>query len=247
MKSIVCLFAGILLISCMSSGCATYDKGRLYDGLKQDYIDYQGNAVREGIIKDDIIKKLRAQLEEKDRELAAIRADKDQALTVTQEKDAQISTLEEARARLAASLEKELQEYKAKLEMTDRGLVLTFLAEVFFDSGKDVIKEESKDALKKVAVVLNNNVASSNVAVEGHTDSDPIKYSDWKSNWELSVARALAVVHYFVDEAAVTAQRLSGVGYGEYRPVASNETPEGKKKNRRVEIVILPSNLKKVK
>ncbi len=161
-----------------------------------------------------------------------------------QERD---TALERARKDLARIFEQELGEYKAKLEMTERGLVLTFLAEVFFDSGKAEVRQEGKGVLNKVAKVLKEDVPASLVAIEGHTDSDPIKHSDWKSNWELSTARALAVLHYFVDEGGVTPDRLSAVGYGEYRPVASNETADGKKRNRRVEIVILPSKMKKVK
>lgn len=74
--------------------------------------------------------------------------------------------------------------------MTERGLVITFLSEVFFDSGKDVIREDGKGSLQKVAGVLNQNIPNSNVAIEGHTDNQPIKYSEWKTNWELSSARA---------------------------------------------------------
>lgn len=155
--------------------------------------------------------------------------------------------LARAKANLEQSLQKELGEYKAKLEMTERGLVITFLAEVFFDSGKDVIKDDGKAALGKVAEVLNSDVPDSAVAVEGHTDSDPIKYSGWKSNWELSSARALAVVHYLVDQGEVASPRLSANAYGEHHPVAANDTPRGKQENRRVEIVILPATLKKSK
>jgi chemotaxis protein MotB len=92
-------------------------------------------------------------------------------------------------------------------------------------SGKDIIKPDGKLSLDKVAQVLNRDVPNSQVAVEGHTDTDPIKYSGWKSNWELSSARALAVVHYLVDECKVGPQRLSANGYGEFHPVALNDPP----------------------
>jgi chemotaxis protein MotB len=131
--------------------------------------------------------------------------------------------------------------------MTERGLVITFVSEIFFDSGKDKVKEDGKATLDKVAEVLNRDVPNSGVAVEGHTDNDPIKYSGWKSNWELSSARALAVLHYLVDECKVKPQRLSANGYGEFHPVASNDSTQNKQKNRRVEIVILPSKVSKVK
>ncbi len=166
---------------------------------------------------------------------------------LVREKDRELSELEKAKLELEDALKKEIGNYKAKLEMTERGLVITFLSEVFFDSGKDVIREDGKGSLQKVAEVLNQNVPNSNVAIEGHTDNQPIKYSGWKTNWELSSARALAVLHYLVDECNVKPTRLSANGYGEYRPVAANDTKENMQKNRRVEIVILPSKISKVK
>jgi len=162
-------------------------------------------------------------------------------------KDREISELEQAQRELEESLKKEIGNYKAKLEMTERGLVITFVSEIFFDSGKDNVKQTGKATLGKVAEVLNRDVPNSNVAVEGHTDNDPIKYSGWRSNWELSSARALAVLHYLIGEGKVKPRRLSANGYGEFHPVASNNTAQNKQKNRRVEIVILPSKLSKVK
>ena len=179
--------------------------------------------------------------------LLSLEAEKEKTVEAVKEKETQISKLEQARQDLEESLKTELAEYKAKLKMTERGLVITFLAEIFFDSGKNVIREEAKGTLAKVAAVLNRKVPDSYVAVEGYTDNDPIRHSHWESNWELSTARALAVLHYFVDTAGVNPARLAAIGYGEYRPVASNETEAGQQQNRRVEIVILPEKLKKVK
>jgi chemotaxis protein MotB len=108
-----------------------------------------------------------------------------------------------------------------------------------FDSGKAKLRKDSYLKLNKVVDVLNTTVADLNVGIEGHTDNRPIKKSGWKSNWELSTARALSVLHYLSDK-GVSEPRLAAIGYGEYKPVASNDTREGRQKNRRVEIVILP-------
>ncbi|MFA4990257.1 MAG: OmpA family protein, partial [Candidatus Omnitrophota bacterium] len=105
---------------------------------------------------------------------------------VVEEKERELSELEKAKLQLEESLKNEIGEYKAKLKMTERGLVITFVSEVFFDSGKDQVKQEGKSALEKVGEVLNKDVPGSDVAIEGHTDNDPIKYSGWKTNWELS-------------------------------------------------------------
>ena len=123
--------------------------------------------------------------------------------------------------------------------MQDKGLVITFVSEVLFDSGKAKLRRDSHAKLDKVADVLNTTVADLNVGVEGHTDNQPIRRSGWKSNWELSTARALSVLHYLSNK-SVAEPRLAAIGYGEYKPVASNDTAEGRQKNRRVEIVILP-------
>ena len=85
-----------------------------------------------------------------------------------------------------------------------------------------------------------------NVGIEGHTDNQPIKLSGWKTNWELSSSRALSVLHYLVKQKGIAPERLSANGYGEFHPVDSNDTKEGRQLNRRVEIVILPQ-LTKVK
>ena len=83
------------------------------------------------------------------------------------------------------------------------------------------------------------------MGIEGHTDNQPIKRSGWKSNWELSTARALSVLHYLGDK-SVAEPRLAAIGYGEYKPALLPMTipKQGRQKNRRVEIVILPKRLK---
>ena len=157
----------------------------------------------------------------------------------------QLSELERAKAELEDRLKNEIDSRQAKVEMTDRGLVVTFVAEVLFDSGKAKLKNDALGKLDKVGDVLKTTVRDLNVGVEGHTDNIPIAKSGWKSNWELSSHRALSVLHYLIESQNLEPARLSATGYGEYKPVASNDTPEGRQKNRRVEIIILPSNVTK--
>jgi chemotaxis protein MotB len=157
----------------------------------------------------------------------------------------ELSDLEKAKQELEERLKQEIGDKQVKVEMLSKGLVITFVAEVLFDSGKSDLKQESLMTLEKVAGVLNTTVRELSVGVEGHTDNQPIKYSKWKSNWELSTARALSVLHYLSDEKQVSPERLSATGYGEFKPVATNDTVEGKQRNRRVEIVILPPTTKK--
>ncbi|MCB9758148.1 MAG: OmpA family protein [Candidatus Omnitrophica bacterium] len=155
------------------------------------------------------------------------------------------SELERAKAELENRLRGEINSDQVKVEMGDRGLVITFLAEVLFDSGKAKLRDSALETLSKVTGVLNTTVKDLNIGIEGHTDNVPITKSNWKSNWELSTARALSVLHYMAGEQGLDPNRLSATGYGEYRPVADNSTSAGRQKNRRVEIVIIPRIVKK--
>ncbi len=148
--------------------------------------------------------------------------------------------LQEAMELLEKRLKKEIDDKEVMLEMAERGLVITFVAEVLFDSGKAKIKPEAYPALDKVAKVIRDKVSDREIGVEGHTDNEPIKHSGWKSNWELSTTRATSVLHYLVEKGKLNPKMLSAIGYGEYRPIVSNDTAEGRQKNRRVEIVIMP-------
>ncbi|MBL7196485.1 MAG: OmpA family protein [Candidatus Omnitrophica bacterium] len=155
----------------------------------------------------------------------------------------EIDRLSKSKAILEERLEKEIAAKEVSLSMQEKGLVVSFLSEVLFDSGKADIRKKAYGSLDKVAAVLLKSAAGLDVGIEGHTDNQPIKYSVWKSNWELSGGRARSVLRYFIKK-GVKPERLAFMGYGEYRPVASNKTAEGKQKNRRVEIVILPTMTK---
>lgn len=157
----------------------------------------------------------------------------------------EMSELERAKAELEDRLRREIADKDAMVQMGDRGLVITFVSEVLFDSGKAKLREEAFEKLDKVAQVLQTTVRDLNIGVDGHTDNVPIKHSGWQSNWELSSARALSVLHYFADEHGLDSQRLSATAFGEFHPVVDNDTPEGRQQNRRVEIVILPKVEKK--
>ena len=152
----------------------------------------------------------------------------------------ELDELSQTKRLLEDRLSKEIQDKQVSLKMMEKGLVIDFVADVLFDSGKAKIRPEAYPILDKVAKILNENVPDLSIGIEGHTDNVPITRSNWKSNWELSTARALSVLHYMESKENVSPERLSAIGYGEYRPVVSNDTASGRKKNRRVEVVILP-------
>jgi len=157
----------------------------------------------------------------------------------------ELEELRGTKAILEERLLQEIEDKQVKLEVAEKGLVITFVAEVLFGSGKAKLRNESFPILDKVVAILNEEVPDNNIGIEGHTDNVPIKYSRWRSNWELSAQRALSVL-YYLESKGINPERLSAIGYGEYRPVASNETAEGRQTNRRVEIVILPKSVKKI-
>jgi chemotaxis protein MotB len=157
-----------------------------------------------------------------------------------QELSVQVDELSKAQQILEERLGQEIKDKTVKLKMMEKGLVITFVADILFDSGKSKVRPEAYATLDKVSRVLIENVADLKIGIEGHTDNEPIKASGWKSNWELSVARALSVLHYLQDEKGVEGWRLSAIGYGEQQPVADNAVKEGRQLNRRVEIVIMP-------
>jgi len=156
----------------------------------------------------------------------------------------ELTELERAKKELDDRLSNEINDKEVKVEMLEKGLVITFVAEVLFDSGKAELRTDSLAKLEKVSNVIQTVVPDLNIGIEGHTDNVPIKHSGWKSNWELSSHRALSVLHYLVGKGVVPT-RLSATGYGEYHPVASNDAASGRQKDRRVEIVILPKVEKK--
>lgn len=124
----------------------------------------------------------------------------------------ELDELRNAKSLLESRLVQEIEDEKVRLRMAEKGLVITFVSEVLFDSGKAKLRKESLGILEKVVRILKETTPTNIIGVEGHTDNEPIKFSRWKSNWELSAQRALSVIHYLEDN-GVTPTRLSAIGY----------------------------------
>ena len=142
---------------------------------------------------------------------------------------------------ISAAFSPEIQSKYIRLREDERGLVITLTGDLFFDPGSAFIREETKPILSKIARIIRR--LPNFVRIEGHTDNSTITISKskegYKSNWELSAARSLNVLHYFVDEDNVDPKLLSAISFGEFRPIDENNTPEGRSFNRRIEVVIL--------
>jgi chemotaxis protein MotB len=140
---------------------------------------------------------------------------------------------------LALKLRKMVDAGELKIILRDGRMVLQLPNEVLFDSGRTDLKANGKDALASIAQVL-KSLAQRHFQVAGHTDNVPIQNSAFASNWELSCARALAVVHFLIGQ-GVPAELLSAAGYGQFDPVAGNDSAPGRQGNRRTEIVLQPN------
>jgi chemotaxis protein MotB len=138
---------------------------------------------------------------------------------------------------LSEDLKKEIEAGQIQINLQPRGLVVSFNQSALFPSGEDVISPDAYRALERVALALGK--IPNPVRLEGHTDAVPIKTSRFRSNWELSAARSIAVMELLASKFGVSRDRMAIAGYAETAPIASNETEEGRAKNRRVDVVIL--------
>ena len=145
--------------------------------------------------------------------------------------------LGQLKKRVESLLSAEVLMGRVQAHIDARGLIISLGEAGIFDSGSDQIKPEGKTLLDTIAgslVSLGNQIR-----VEGHTDNVPIRNSRFPSNWELSTSRATAMISYLIVNLGFTPELLSAAGYGEFRPTDSNDTPDGRAHNRRVDIVIL--------
>jgi chemotaxis protein MotB len=138
---------------------------------------------------------------------------------------------------LSRELDAEIRTGKLKLSLEPRGLVVSLPQATYFPSGEDTVAPETFASIGKMAGVVRK--LPNSVRVEGHTDSIPIHTARFRSNWELSAARSIAVVELLAAHFDIPQERLAIAGYGEYAPIDSNQTAEGRARNRRVDLVIL--------
>ena len=128
---------------------------------------------------------------------------------------------------------------KLQVEIRENRMIVRLGDQILFDPGKPELKKEGQDALRQVTAVL-KDIPNRNYQVAGHTDNIPIKSKRFRSNWDLSTARAVEVVNFMI-ASGLDARRLSAAGYADQSPVAANDTPVNKAKNRRIEITLVPN------
>jgi len=141
--------------------------------------------------------------------------------------------------RLNKELAEEIREGKLEIRMEPRGLVISLRQSAFFSSGTDTLDQSNLPIIGKLAELI--ATLPNSIQLEGHTDSIPIHNARFKSNWELSCARAIAVLETFCGTFQLSRARFSVVGRADTVPIDSNENPEGRARNRRVDVVIVNS------
>jgi chemotaxis protein MotB len=208
-----------------------------------DGIALDATALRDQIRADE------SNLAQKEAELKAAQAQGAELQALVDELSTSKKKLEAAKAelekksaayeQLAGALRGEID--AGRIELTElRGKTTVKMTDkILFSSGSATIGKEGRDALKTVAAAL-RDVQGKTIRVEGHTDNIPTSGGAFATNWDLSSARALAVVR-FLQECGVDPTRLAAAGYGEFQPIASNEAPDGRSLNRRIEIVLAPA------
>jgi chemotaxis protein MotB len=141
------------------------------------------------------------------------------------------------RRELEKALGAEIKKHEIQMRVTPEGLVVSLREVGFFNSGDDELLPDGQPTVTRIAQILNQRKFQ--IRVEGHTDNVPIHTAKFRSNWELSTARATEVVSLLVERYGFDPRLVSAAGYSEYRPIAANNSEEGRKVNRRVDLVVV--------
>lgn len=233
-------FASMLVVAVAVSGC----------GIPQEKYDADMNALKAQIAKargdaSALQKRLDELMQDKQSLESEITALQDELNRLTGERDANAEAVAKAKARIEM-FKKMLAKFKAladsgklKIKIVNNKMVVELASAILFPSGEAKLSDEGEEALTEVAGIL-ATIPDRAFQVAGHTDNIPIKNRHFKNNWELSSARAVAVVVHLIEN-GMKPENVSAAGYAETQPVAGNLTEEGRAQNRRIEIVLQPN------
>ncbi|HEY6240238.1 MAG TPA: OmpA family protein [Burkholderiales bacterium] len=231
----------VLAAAAMAGGCVSkgdYEKLEAEKNQQIDTLQKQRGGLQEQV---QVLQTQRSGLEQQQADLRkqidALEQQKAQLLAASQQNKTQYDAL-------VQNLTEEVKKGELQVRQYKDMLTVDVAEQMFFDSGKADLKVSGKAVLKKVGEAL-KGYEDKVIRIVGHTDNVPISKSAQKifpSNWELSVARATTVVRY-LQEAGIPPERMVASGRAEYQPVASNDSAEGRKKNRRIEITLIDRNL----
>lgn len=260
----------LTLTASLNAGCVSSSKYRALEArtaLEQSELQgqiFDAKSKKQALERD--LADLRQDKARLEQDLAALRQEKERADTDVRSLNERLPLLEQQAAALSAQKDEEIRRLKGTYDdlVTDlkgeieKGeikvtrirdkLSVNLVEKVLFDSGRAEVKAQGEAVLKKVGAIL-GGVKDKEIRIEGYTDNVPIGENLRKrfpSNWELSTQRAINVLRFLEEQGGVDGARLSAVGYGPFRPMADNQTPEGRSQNRRIEIVLVPQDVKEV-
>jgi chemotaxis protein MotB len=233
---IAILAAGTIASGCVSTG--TFDKMQVAKNEEIKALQQQKDALEQ---QSADLAKQKSELEQQKAEI------QQQVGTLEQQKAAMLASAQQQQQQydtLVKDLSKEVEKGQLQVKQYQNMLSVDLAEQIFFDSGRATLKAGGKDVLKKVGEAL-KGYDNKIIRVVGHTDNVPVAKSlqgTFPTNWELSVARATNVVR-FLQDVGVPPERMVASGRAEYDPVAPNDMPEGRQKNRRIEIMLIDKGL----
>ena len=216
--------------------------------LQKQAVALEANAARIAKEREQLRQEqaqLTASLDQERQRLKVEEAEKARLERERAAKEEEIKRLTKTQEELSRSLQDEIAKGNITIQQVRDRLTINMVDRVLFDSGQAQIKPAGIKVLKQVGDVL-NEITDKQIRIEGHTDNVPISVKlqeRFKTNWELSTARATTVVRYLIDHGGVDRQYLSAAGYADTHPIASNDSEEGRSSNRRIEIVLYPKDL----
>lgn len=221
-----------------------------YDNLKSSYDALEKNSSAAIAANSQKNRELLAQLEAKEQALAAENARLEKLKKELEDRSNRVAELENviatkdaAMTALKNAISKALTDFEGKgltVEQRDGKVYVSMENKLLFSSGSWAVGSEGRRAVQQLGSVLGNNPDIA-VLIEGHTDNAPYAGSgNLSGNWDLSTKRATAIVNILRENNAINAENLTAAGRGEFAPIATNDTPEGKAKNRRIEVILTP-------
>ena len=188
-------------------------------------------------------KALEERLATQEEEGARLAADRDALARQIEQKDSEIAKLKATYDSLQDKMKAEIKRGEIRLSQAGGRIRVDLVDKILFDSGSADLSKRGEEVLGRIGSVL-AKVEDKQIQISGHTDDNPIRDSlkeKFATNWDLSVARAVTVVRFLSEHAKVPSRRMVAAGYGEFHPIASNANPEGRARNRRIEILLTPS------
>jgi chemotaxis protein MotB len=212
-------------------------EAKLYD-LQENYNGLQDELRQNRSMVED----QKSRLIETDQEKKRLEGELRQSRSVIEDQKSRLEETNEAKKSLEMTLKDQINAQQIKINEMEGKLQVTFIDKILFNSGSARVNKKGMELLDKMASSL-KELEDQNIAVEGHTDNVPIGAilkDRYPTNWDLSTARAVAVVRFLIENAEMNPELFSAIGYGENRPIATNDTEEGRSQNRRIEIILIP-------